>query len=121
MRASPLYAILPLLCSLTSFVYAQQFFTGSARLTVLRSIDLPSADPATQRVGCLDADGFLTQSNCATFTAETGIFHNVHSSIGRCELSWNDRPPFFNCKAGRPESDNGYFFPIVGQKIHFSV
>jgi hypothetical protein len=115
MKLSSMVGVLPL--SFSPMLAGAQSFTGSARLTALRSTNLVTADPAVHRVGCLDASGALTLNDCAIFTAEDTPVHNIHSDVGRCVLLWTDNPPFFNCKTGRPESFDGYMFPIVSSPI----
>ncbi|KAL1870785.1 hypothetical protein VTK73DRAFT_2509 [Phialemonium thermophilum] len=77
-----------------SFGRAQitELFQGRGRIAVLNSSSLTAVSPATNRIGCLDADGALVSSTkdtidgCATYTRLDEFPYTLSTARGNCSF-----------------------------------
>ncbi|KAI1140148.1 hypothetical protein F5Y05DRAFT_307916 [Hypoxylon sp. FL0543] len=63
-----------------------QDFSGSGQILVINSTDFQTASPADS-IGCLDAAGALSVSDCATFTQLADYPRSISSAAGNCSFT----------------------------------
>lgn len=107
----------------TASAQANKLFTGQGYIRVLNSSTVDAAVPSAA-VGCLDAAGAATASDCAVFTRVDEYPRVVRSPLGNCSFSDEDMPVnsdsvygrrnhAWSCRAGSPARDVDQFASIV--------
>lgn len=66
-------------------------FVGQGRIHVLNSTDFYTASLA-DRIGCLNAEGWLTLNDCAIFTEIPSRPFSLFTSAGNCTMQNPDMP-----------------------------
>lgn len=66
-------------------------FVGRGQILAMNSSSVMTATPDTY-VGCLDASGALTASDCAVFTRNDDEPHYVSTHAGKCSFTDTDMP-----------------------------
>ncbi|KAI1394301.1 uncharacterized protein F4822DRAFT_387859 [Hypoxylon trugodes] len=72
-------------------VAVAQDFSGSGQVFIVNSTELSKASP-DQIIGCLDATGAVSESNCGTFTKLNTYPNTLQSSVGNCTFTDSTQP-----------------------------
>jgi hypothetical protein len=98
-------------------------FTGRGHIMVLNTSSIMTAELGNY-IGCLDASGALTESNCAIFTRSDDEPHVVSTSQGNCSFAnaamptntdsyYGDRNHAWSCTAANIVQDMDRLYTIV--------
>ncbi|KAI2625667.1 hypothetical protein GGR54DRAFT_509576 [Hypoxylon sp. NC1633] len=121
------YAVL--CAALAAVAAVAQDFSGSGQIYVINSTDIDAATP-DQAVGCLDATGSLSASNCATFTKLEAYPGTLYSSVGNCSFTdatqpantdnaYGSRSYAWHCRSNYAATISDSLYTIVGLKYPF--
>ncbi|KAI0386941.1 hypothetical protein F5Y04DRAFT_242660 [Hypomontagnella monticulosa] len=79
------------ICGLLATAAVAQDFSGSGEIHLINSTNFDSAS-LDNRIGCLDARGGFSRSNCATFTRLDVYPNSLSSRVGNCSFTDASQP-----------------------------
>lgn len=91
-QATMKFIVYTAFCALVATTAAlPQDISGSGQIYVINSTDFQNASPADS-IGCLDAKGSFSESDCATFTRLDTYPNTLSSSAGNCTFRDSTQP-----------------------------
>ncbi|KAI8957071.1 hypothetical protein F5Y11DRAFT_106035 [Daldinia sp. FL1419] len=78
-------------CAVLATTALAQDISGSGQIYVINSTDFQNASPADS-IGCLNARGGFSESDCATFTRLDTYPHTLSTSTGNCTFRDSTQP-----------------------------
>ncbi|KAK4237074.1 hypothetical protein C8A03DRAFT_35005 [Achaetomium macrosporum] len=107
-------------------------FLGRAHIHVLNNTNTSTADPVADRIGCLNAQGWLTLDDCAVFTRadDPNVHHTLSTSAGNCSFQdpampknvdsvYGSNTHAWSCGPGAGDGMVEYYYTITGFNYPF--
>ncbi|KAI1370506.1 hypothetical protein F4677DRAFT_350829 [Hypoxylon crocopeplum] len=118
-----------LLAAVTAVAAVAQDFSGSGQIYVINSTNFDTATP-DQAIGCLDATGAFSASNCATFTKLPNYPQTLISAAGNCSFTdptqpantdnkYGSRSYAFHCRPSYSSTISDSLYTVNGFKYTF--
>jgi hypothetical protein len=117
------FTLITLLATLGAVRAQVDLFVGRGTISVLNSSDWNSASPSDS-IGCLDSEGYVTTSDCATFT-RLGVYpYSLSTTTGNCtfldtsapvnsDSAYGSSSHAWRCVAGRTATVSDELYTIV--------